>query len=137
MNMIKFIGCFVVLFVLILLVVPVSANLYSNSIQAGTSFDLTVGSITTNANERFIGTDAGIPTALNYEIHIKPYNTNDGQIPAMGSASAYYRLHTLEGRAGSNTVSQEFISSEETSVSGIISRFSKVIKWQSGLTTIL
>jgi hypothetical protein len=133
MSTIKVIWCFITLIVLVTIVSPVSANPFSGIIQAGSSFDMTVGSVTTNSNEGFIGTDAGMPTFLNYEIHIKPYNTALGQIPAMGSASAYYKFHTMEGRTGSNTVSQEMTSSETTYVNGIITGFSKVIKWQSGV----
>jgi len=105
---------------------------FCNIVQAGGEFDLTVGSVTTAANERFIQTDATNPVVLNYEINVKPYSTSEGQIPAIGSASAYYKAHIQEGRTASNTVSEDLTSSEETSVSGIINGFTKKISYQSG-----
>ena len=71
---------------------------YCNIIQAGSKYDLTVGSVTTNANERFVGTDATTPVVLNYDINVKPYGTTQGQIPAIGSAMAYIKAHIQEAR---------------------------------------
>ncbi len=132
MNTIKIIGCFAALIVMVALVTPVLADPYFGLIQAGSSYDLTQGTVTSDANDMFIGSDAGVPMSLNYEIKIMPYSTPTGQIPARGSASAFYRVHTMEGRAGSNTVSQEITSSSTTSVNGIIYGFSKKFSWQSG-----
>lgn len=102
---------------------------YCNIVQAGSSYDLTVGSVTTDANERFIGNDATMPTTVNYQINVKPY----GQIPAYGSASAYVSAHTQEGRTASNTISQDVVYHESSSVSGQINGFTKVIKYTSGM----
>ena len=41
---------------------------YCNIVQAGSKYDLTIGSVTTNANTRFVGTDATNPVVLNYDI---------------------------------------------------------------------
>jgi len=105
---------------------------FCNIVQAGGAWDLTVGSVTTAADEHFIQTDATNPVTLNYQINVKPYGTTEGQIPAIGSASAYYKLHTQEGRTASNTVSQDMTSSESSSVSGVIMGFTKIINYQSG-----
>ena len=86
---------------------------YCNIVQAGSKYDLTIGSVTTNANDRFIGTDATNPVVLNYDINVKPYGTSQGQIPASGSAMAYIKAHIQEGR-GFNTTQiqlQEILSS--------------------------
>ena len=69
---------------------------FCNIVQAGSTYDLTIGSVTTNANDRFIGTDATNPVVLNYDINVKPYNTAQGQIAASGSAMAYIKAHIQE-----------------------------------------
>ena len=71
---------------------------YCNIVQAGSKYDLVVGSVVTSANDRFVGTDATVPVELNYAINVKPYGTTEGSIPAMGSASAYIKAHIQEGR---------------------------------------
>jgi len=105
---------------------------FCNIFKAGGEFDLTVGSVSTAANTKFIGTDSTNPVTLNYQINVKPYGTTEGQIPAMGSASAYYKAHIQEGKTASNTVSEDMTSEETTSVSGVISGFTKIINYQSG-----
>jgi hypothetical protein len=71
---------------------------YCNIVQAGSRYDLTVGSVTTTANDKFVRGDAGAPVVLNYNINVKPYGTTSGQIPAIGSTSAYIRAHIQEAR---------------------------------------
>ena len=71
---------------------------YCNIVQAGSKYDLTVGSVTTSANDRFVGSDATNPVVLNYAINVKPYGTTSGQIPAIGSTSAYIKAHIQEAR---------------------------------------
>jgi len=110
---------------------------YCNIIQAGSAYDLTFGSVTTAANERFVGTDATMPVVLNYNINVKPYGTTAGQIPAMGSASAYVKSHIQEARGTTNNVrSEDVVYSESSSVNGMISGFSKDIKYQSGMSLL-
>ena len=76
---------------------------YCNIVQAGSKYDLTIGSVTTNANNRFVGTDATNPVVLNYDINVKPYGTSQGQIPASGSAMAYIKAHIQEARVNGNS----------------------------------
>ena len=110
---------------------------YCNIIQAGSAYDLTFGSVTTAANERFVGTDATMPVVLNYNINVKPYVTSDGQITAVGSASAYVKSHIQEARGATNNVkSEDLVYSETSSVNGMISGFSKDIKYQSGMSLL-
>ena len=71
---------------------------FCNIVQTGSKYDLTVGSVTTDANNRFVGSDSTAPVVQNYDINVKPYGTSQGQIPAMGSAMAYMKVHTQEGR---------------------------------------
>ena len=105
---------------------------YCNIIQAGSKYDLTVGSVTTAANERFVGTDATAPVVLNYNINVKPYGTSQGQIPAIGSAMAYVKAHIQEARANGSAKAEDLTYSETSSVQGTISSFTKTIAYQSG-----
>jgi len=126
---------------------------YCNIVQAGSSFDLTVGSVKTAANDRFVGTDATVPVALNYNINVQPYGTTSGSIPAMGSASAYMKAHVQEA-AGQTAYSsyspaanfptmtyaapvksEDLQYSETSSASGVISTFSKSMSYISQATS--
>ena len=104
---------------------------YCNIVQTGSSFDLTVGTVKTSANDRFVGTDATVPVALNYNIAVSPYSTTDGSIPAIGSVSAYIKAHIQE--AHTNTSKAEDLQYAETSTaSGNIQQFIKDMHYQSG-----
>jgi hypothetical protein len=105
---------------------------YCNIIQAGSKYDLTVGSVTTAANDRFVGTDATNPVVLNYAINVKPYGTTAGQIPAIGSAMAYVKAHIQEGRTNATVKDEDLTYSETSAVTGTISSFQKTIAYQSG-----
>ena len=122
---------------------------YCNIVQTGNSYDLTVGSVTSTMSERFVGTDATNPVVLDHEFNVKPYGTSAGQIPAMGSTSAYIKAHIQESRGGNTTTVIPFMSttgiitpletkaedlqySETSSTSGVIHQFTKVINYQSG-----
>ena len=122
---------------------------YCNIVQAGSMYDLTIGSVTTNANDRFVGTDATNPVVLNYDISVKPYRTTSGQITAQGSAMAYIKAHIQESRGntsqfaltdwfgpitviGTPTKQEDLTYSETSSAQGTITAFTKVINYQSG-----
>jgi hypothetical protein len=105
---------------------------YCNIIQVGSKYDLTVGSVTTNANERFVGTDATAPVVLNYDINVKPYGTTQGQIPAIGSAMAYVKAHIQEARVNGTQKAEDLAYNEQSSAQGTITAFTKVIAYQSG-----
>jgi len=76
---------------------------YCNIVQSGSKYDLVVGSVVSNANDRFVGTDATLPVVLNYAINVKPYTVaGQGTSPAMGSVSAYIKASIKEGRNGYN-----------------------------------
>jgi hypothetical protein len=105
---------------------------YCNIVQAGSKYDLTVGSVTTNANDRFVGKDATNPVVLNYDINVKPYGTTSGQIPAIGSASAYIKAHIQEARGNATVKNEDLTYNEQSSAQGTITSFQKVIAYQSG-----
>ena len=74
---------------------------YCNIVQAGSAYNLNVGSVVTTADDRFVGTDATLPVVLNYAINVKPYTVaGQGTSPAMGSTSAYIKASIKEARSG-------------------------------------
>jgi hypothetical protein len=105
---------------------------YCNIVQAGSKYDLTVGSVTTAANDAFVHSDATVPVVLNYAINVKPYGTTQGQIPAIGSAMAYVKAHIQEAKDNTSGKTEDLVYSETSSVNGIISAFTKTIAYQSG-----
>jgi hypothetical protein len=123
---------------------------YCNIVQAGSRYDLTVGSVTTNANDRFVSSDATNPVALNYAINVKTYGTPQGQIPAMGSTMAYMKAHIQEARGYDNVTvlwggafspftvastpkkAEDIVYNEQSSAQGTITAFNKVMAYQSG-----
>ena len=105
---------------------------YCNIVQAGSKYDLTIGSVTTNANDRFVGNDATNPVVLNYDINVKPYGTTQGQIPAIGSAMAYVKAHIQEARVNGTVKDEDLTYNEQSSAQGTITAFTKVIAYQSG-----
>ena len=105
---------------------------YCNIVQAGSKYDLTIGSVTTNANTRFVGTDATNPVVLNYDISVKPYGTSQGQILASGSAMAYLKAHIQEARVNGTAKAEDLTYNEQSSAQGTITAFTKVIAYQSG-----
>ena len=109
---------------------------YCNIVQAGSKYDLTIGSVTSSANDRFIGTDATAPIVLNYGINVKPYGTPQGQIPASGSTMAYIKAHIQEARGTNSSKSEDLIYSETASTQGTITAFNKVMVYQSGLSLL-
>jgi len=117
---------------------------FCNIVQAGSRYDLTIGSVTTNADERFVGTDASDnPVVLNYAINIKPYGTSQEQIPATGSAMAYIKAHIQEARGWDDYLpihgmnkSEDLTYSETSSVQGTITAFNKDMHYSSQVTGV-
>ena len=72
---------------------------FCNIEQAGSAFDTTLTSTVTSADTRFVGTDATIPTVLNYNINAQGITLSDGtSSPMIGSVSAYLKVHVQEAR---------------------------------------
>jgi hypothetical protein len=105
---------------------------YCNIIQAGSKYDLSVGSVTTSANDAFVHADATTPVVLNYNINVKPYNVEGTNVPAIGSAMAYVKAHIQEGNNNLTNKAEDLTYSETSSVTGYINAFNKVIAYQSG-----
>ncbi len=116
---------------------------FCNIVQAGSRYDLTIGSVTTNANERFVGTDATSPVVLNYAINVKPYGTSQGQIPANGLAMAYLKAHVQGGREWAYDPvtdipmkAEDITYSEIGSAQGTITAFNKQMGYTSQVTSV-
>ena len=110
---------------------------YCNIVQAGSSFDSTLTSTVTNANDRFVGTDSTFPVTLNYNVASKCITLSDGtSSPMIGSAAAYLKVHVQEARNTSTTKSEDVVYSESSTASGLINIFSKSVAYQSGFNLL-
>ena len=109
---------------------------FCNIVQAGSSIDTSLASVVTNANSRFIGTDASIPVTLNYDIAAEGITLGNQTSPMIGSVSAYIKAHVQEARNSSNIKSEDLDYSETSSASGLINSFTKSMSYQSGFTLI-
>jgi len=126
---------------------------YCNIEQAGSSIDTTLTSVVTHADDRFVGTDSTFPVVLNYQINAQGITLSDGtSSPMIGSVSAYLKVHVQEARNVTqvpanyfeNPVtitinpqkSEDLVYSETSSASGLVSKFSKSMSYQSGFNLI-
>jgi len=130
---------------------------YCNIEQAGSSIDTTLTSVVTHADDRFVGTDSTFPIVLNYNINAQGITLSDGtSSPMIGSVSAYLKVHVQEARNASSIPdeinigasypgsiitqtslkSEDLVYSESSSASGLISKFSKSMSYQSGFNLI-
>jgi len=119
---------------------------FCNIVSEGSSVDLTIGSLTTSTDQRYIMevaekgdpwdfpvSDPGV--ASNYNMKL----TGFGDVPAMGSAEAYINVHIQEGRVLTGTPtedqkSEDLVYSETTTASGDITLFQKVMGYTSKIT---
>ena len=109
---------------------------YCNIVQMGSNYDLTIGSVASTTDERFVGNDASIPVVMNHIINVKPYTVQDqGTSPAIGMTSAYIKAHIQEGRSGNTSKAEDLTYSETSSASGRISSFTKEISYSSQITS--
>ena len=109
---------------------------YCNIVQMGSNYDLTMGSVASTTDERFVGNDASIPVVMNHIINVKPYTVQDqGTSPAIGMTSAYIKAHIQEGRSGNTSKAEDLTYSETSSASGRISSFTKEISYSSQVTS--
>jgi len=74
---------------------------YCNIALANSKYDLSIGSVVSTADDRFVGTDATLPVVLNLGINVKPYTIpGSAPAPAMGSVGSSYKVSIKEGRTG-------------------------------------
>ena len=127
---------------------------FCNIVQEGSGVDLTLGSLATGTEQRYIMEKAsgdGYPdfpvsdpgVEANYNIKL----TGFGDIPAMGSAEASIGVHVQEARvyiaqapgalgqgATHNPKAEDLVYSEMTTASGDITLFDKVMSFSSKIT---
>ncbi|HTY14976.1 MAG TPA: hypothetical protein VMC42_04645 [Methanoregulaceae archaeon] len=134
---------------------------FCNIEQAGSAFDTTLTSTVTSADTRFVGTDATIPTVLNYNINSEGITLGNQSSPMIGSVSAYLKVHVQEARnestitgsildpfddggslyysfpnAVSPMKSEDLVYSETSTASGLISKFSKSMSYSSQASAV-
>ena len=118
---------------------------FCNIIEMGSSVEMTSVSLSTQAGDRFISATGDVPVAATYHINVEGVSS----APASGSVQAFVKSHIQEGRM--NYVTSEVMfetdpiyvyrpgkagdltQSETSSASGSITRFDKVIQYQSGI----
>jgi|WetSurMetagenome_2_1015567.scaffolds.fasta_scaffold63642_2 hypothetical protein len=115
------------------LMILLTGSVSADVVQAGSSFDATLTSITTHLDARIVGDDPGSPVVLNYDVSAKGITRPDGTIvPMSGSAVAYIRAHITGSQAGSGSNAGDLTYSDLTKASGLISSFQKSIAYRGG-----
>jgi hypothetical protein len=102
---------------------------FCNIIEVGSDVDVTLASLTTAADERHVMASGDPAVAVGYSIKM----TGFGDIPAMGSATAYINAHLMEARTGDGGKAEDVSYSETSTAAGDITLFQKAIDYQSGL----
>jgi len=103
---------------------------FHNTVNAGSSFDLAKGSVLTKAQSRTVTAYPGAaPVALNYGIRVQGL----GNEPAVGSASSFMNGHLEQGRGTTIDKASDVGFSQQSSVSGLISKYDQTYAYESGL----
>jgi hypothetical protein len=102
---------------------------YCNIIEVGSSLDVTLASLATAADERHVEENSDAAVEVYYYIGL----TGFGDVPAMGSATAYINAHLQEAREYEGLKAEDVAYSETSTAAGDITIFSKEIGYQSGI----
>jgi hypothetical protein len=102
---------------------------YCNILEMGSAVDVTLASLSTAADERHVVESGDATVAADYTIKM----TGFGDVPAMGSATAYINAHIQEARAYEGKKAEDLAYSETTTAAGDITLFDKVMEYQSGI----
>ncbi|MDD1711564.1 MAG: hypothetical protein LUQ69_00155 [Methanoregulaceae archaeon] len=126
---------------------------FCNIVQAGSNQLLTIGSLVTDANERHVSPTGDFPVTANYAVSL----TGLGDIPAMGSTSAFMQVHAQEGRVEpvtdipnplqitddggvmwiiTDSQGADMTYSENLAANGVINKFQADMQYQSGAIRI-
>ncbi|MCE5298009.1 MAG: hypothetical protein MUE45_05460 [Methanoregulaceae archaeon] len=106
---------------------------YCNRAEAGSTVDMTVANIRTTSTDRFIMGSGDHPVELNHDLVVTELIDD---LPSMGTASAYMEVLIQEGggERGEGRILKERIEfSEETTVTGDITSFEKLMHYESGM----
>ena len=130
---------------------------FCNIVETGSDVDVTIASVATATESRFIAGSADVPTESDYGIRV----TGFGEIPAEGSVSAFINVHAQEGGrinylttflfmpedpedqneyyadlySGAGKAG-DLVYRESSSASGEITLFNKVMSYQSGIRRV-
>ena len=120
---------------------------FCNIVQSGSSLDITSGSLASELGARTVGEYAygpdekwpplprvdTAPVALDYHVRLTGI---DQDIPAEGSISAFIKVHAQDGGVGCPVrtgKAQDLLYSEESTATGSITLFDKLMQYESGL----
>ncbi|MCE5298588.1 MAG: hypothetical protein MUE45_05545 [Methanoregulaceae archaeon] len=105
---------------------------YCNRAEAGSTIDMTVANVRTTSTDRFVMSSADHPVELNHDLVVTELIDD---LPSMGTASAYMEVLIQEGGAGANNASlmERIEFSEETTITGDITTFEKLMHYESGM----
>jgi hypothetical protein len=106
---------------------------FYESVSAGSSLDIGIGSVTSESQARTVAADDSVPLALNYHIGVTGLNSGLFPVsPAIGSVSSYYSGRVITGRDNTTYPSSDLAFSGYSSATGLISQFDRSVHYQSG-----
>jgi hypothetical protein len=106
---------------------------YCNRVEAGSTIDMTVANVRTTSNDRFVMPAGDSGVELNHDIVVTELVED---LPSMGTASAFMDVLIQEGGAGheaSDELMERIEFTEETTVTGDISTFQKLMHYESSM----
>jgi hypothetical protein len=111
---------------------------FCNTVEAGSSFTMSVVNARTETRNRFVTDSADTPVALTHDIRVDTL----GDIPSIGKVSAFMKGMIMEGRDdstdedGSPLPYETVEFTESTDVDGYITLFDKNMDWVSGIKRV-
>ncbi|MCE5298591.1 MAG: hypothetical protein MUE45_07650 [Methanoregulaceae archaeon] len=104
---------------------------FCNRAEAGSTIDMTVANVRTTSTDRFVTTSSDHTVELNHDILVTELIDD---LPSMGTASAYMEVLIQEGsRASPDTLMERIEFTEETTITGDITTFEKLMHYESGM----
>ena len=104
---------------------------FCNRIEAGSTIELTSGSVTTSSLDRFLYGGGFDPVEMEYLLNVRGTTTDTS---AQGSVSAYVEGLVQEESPGGIGVAEILKFHERTSASGSITSFQKILHYSSGIS---
>jgi hypothetical protein len=111
---------------------------FCNTVEAGSSFTMSVVNARTETRDRFVTASADTPVALTHDIRVDTL----GDLPSIGKVSAFMKGMIMEGRGNSTNEANSPLPyekvefTESTEVDGYITLFDKNMDWVSGIKRV-